>query len=284
MKRIIYVLIFACVVTGCSLQKDTASAVNFIMLSQDNEVVNTNTKLLELMNELMETYNLNEDNFAISYENLVTNETYEFNADTLMVGASTVKVPINMMYYDFAFDVNETSLLYEEQDYEEGGGSTSINYAVNDYVPLSYLMEQSIVYSDNTAINIMLDGIGVSTFKEYYANFTKAYYDASFYNENLTSAELLHAVSVQLYENSEVYEELLNDMLVAMPNQYMKMLLEDVDIAHKYGIYDEYEHDFGIVYANQPFSLSILTRDVEDAQDIIAIITYALYEYQMNQQ
>lgn len=53
MKRIIYVLIFACVVTGCSLQKDTASAVNFIMLSQDNEVVNTNTKLLELMNELM---------------------------------------------------------------------------------------------------------------------------------------------------------------------------------------------------------------------------------------
>lgn len=255
MKRYLCIILCAFLFAGCSFKKGTNNineeyAYDAMVLTQDVESPYDDEGLVELMEGLMKTYGLNEQNFSISYENLVTHQTYTFNDTSLMVGASTVKVPINMMYIDYAYAIEETYLEYGVQDYEEGGGFTAVNYMVGDLIPLSYLMDQSIVYSDNTAINIMLNSIGFDAFREYYANYTDEVYDDSFYYQNLTSASLLHEVTTRLYEQSYQYNDILNNMLEAMPNRYMKKLLDGVEIAHKYGEYDTYEHDFGIVYAS----------------------------------
>lgn len=236
--------------------------------------------LEDIMNDIMETYGLNEDNFSLFYENTITKETYTYQEDSLMLGASTVKVAVNMMFYDLGYDIDHTYLLYDGSDFEEGGGYTTFLYSPGDYIPLSYLMEQSIVFSDNTAINIMIDELGFTNVRNQLAAYSNTLYPDEFYYENLIDATILHNVISQLYENSEEYGDLVEHMLEAMPGRYIESMLSDVDVAHKYGEYGTYLHDFGIVYAQQPFYLGILTNGVTNAEEVIGYISRVLYEYQ----
>ena len=53
-----------------------------------------------ILSSFLEAYGLNEENFSFFYYNTFTQETYLYNPDTLFTAASTVKVPVNMLYYD----------------------------------------------------------------------------------------------------------------------------------------------------------------------------------------
>ena len=72
-----------------------------------------------------------------------------------------------MTYYD---DINdgtlslEGTLNYKEGCYEEGNGSTAARYNVGDQVPIKFLLEQSIVNSDNTANNILIENVLYNAF------------------------------------------------------------------------------------------------------------------------
>lgn len=291
MKRLLYLLLGFGMLIGCSLYSNDYFAKG----SNDDEIIIAQTvnyeyqtsydfatmSLEEIIMDIMGTFNLNESNFSIFYENTVTKESYTYNDETLMVGASTVKVAVNMMFYDANYAIDETSLLYSYDDYEDGGGYTSSMYAPGDYAPLSYLMEQSIVYSDNTAINIMIDELGFDYVRDALASYTSETYPDEFYYENLISNEILHEVLTQLYEHEDLYGDVLHHMQSATPNRYMKSSLQDVVIAHKYGEYGTYQHDFGIVYAEEPFYLGILTNGMQDGEGFIAYVTQVLYEYQM---
>lgn len=49
--------------------------------------------------EVIQEYNLTEENIAVSYQNTVTNETYAYNDTIYLFAASTYKLPLNMYYY-----------------------------------------------------------------------------------------------------------------------------------------------------------------------------------------
>lgn len=251
---------------------------------QDTTVYQTaydfeNMTLSDIVQEVMEEYHLNEQNFAMFYENSVTHEYYGFNEDSLMIGASTIKVLVNKMFYDFNYDIDETYLIYRYEDYEAGAGNTAIDYMAGDYIPLSYLMKESLVNSDNTAINIMIDELGFYTVREALAAYSDVDYDTYFYADNLISAQLLHGVIQDIYEHSDEYEDIIKYMKEAMPDRYMKTYVDEVSIAHKYGEFGTVQHDFGIVYTNQPIFVGILTDNCSDGEEVIAYLTRVLYEY-----
>lgn len=107
-----------------------------------------------LINEMMTKNNLNENNFFFFFYNLEEKKYYFYNENTYFMAASTIKVPVAMLYYD---KINEgelslsDTLLYNNDDYEAGDGSTATDYSVGERIPISYLLEQTIVNSDNTA-------------------------------------------------------------------------------------------------------------------------------------
>ena len=43
---------------------------------------------------------LTEDNFAISYYDTVTGESYDWNETHMMIAGSTFKLPLNLYYYE----------------------------------------------------------------------------------------------------------------------------------------------------------------------------------------
>lgn len=265
-------------------QTKECQIMNIIHYDQNLHYDYKNINLEELMQSILTGYDAEDDSVSITYENLITSQKYEYNSDLFMTAASTIKLPLNMIYYDLIEDgeYQEDSLLYYSSSMQEAGaGYTASEYAVNSYIPLSYLLHQSIVYSDNTAANVLIQELGFQNFRSMTASYVAQEYPEIFYTDNLVNGKLLAACLKQLYEHADHYETLLNDMKDAMPNDYFNTYLQNVDIAHKYGSYNGYEHDAGIVFANQPFLLVVMSNQAYDAQELISEIALALYEYQM---
>ena len=49
--------------------------------------------------------------------------------------------------------------------------------------------------------------------------------------------------------------------------------ISEYDVAHKYGSYEGYVHDYGIVYSNTPYLIGVFTKSVPNAEDLIANIS-----------
>ena len=135
---------------------------------EDEEIKN-------LIAEIKTQNNLNDNNFAFFYYNPQTQEYYFDNQEKYFKGASTVKVPIAMIYYDKIRNgeiTKEDTLQYTSDNYEPGGGTTASKYKVGSYIPIGFLLEQSIINSDNTAVNTLIDGVGYRKCRELMAQYS----------------------------------------------------------------------------------------------------------------
>ena len=239
-----------------------------------------------LLDSILEEYGLNEENFSFFYRNTFTQEIYIYNPDTLFTAASTVKVPVNMLYYDAINSGERTpedGLPYNASATDtEGDGSTPYDYRPGSLVPLSYLMEESIVYSDNTANNIMIQNLGgVSAYRHMMLKYSDNTYPDAFFASNKLCADFSFDVINYLYEHSSAYTPLLEYMKEAAPGTFLQKYI-DLDlfpVAHKYGDYDGCLHDYGIVYTPAPFLIGVFTDHVSNAEDLIGVIgeTYLNY-------
>ena len=242
---------------------------------------NESQKMKLLIQELQTKYKLNESNFAFFYYNIQEKEYYFYNKDTYFTGASTIKMPIAMTYYD---DINEGtldkegSLTYKEGCYEEGNGSTAARYNVGDQVPIKFLIEQSIVNSDNTANNILIENVGYKETKYKIARYAEMDLPENFYSENITSAQYGYNIVNYLYTHQSKYEELIGLLKKSSGGEYLKKYIKEYDVAHKYGSYDGYVHDYGIVFSENPYLIGVYTKGIANANEVIAKISKKVLE------
>ena len=239
----------------------------------------------EEVKSLIETIKLENsltvDNFSFFYYNLKTKEYYLDNGDKWFTAASTIKVPIAMLYYDKVNNKEvtfDTTYLYRASDYEEGDGMTAYTYDAGDSIPLSFLLEQMIEKSDNTATNVLTNALGG---RAKYIGDTLKYVDEkiglqvpeNFYNENITSAKYGHGIMNYIYNHPEEYAGLIDHMKKSSYGSYLKKYITDYDVAHKYGSYEGNIHDYGIVYGKEPYLIGVFTKSVPDAEELIANIS-----------
>ena len=237
--------------------------------SEDEEIKN-------LITEIKTANNLTETNFAFFYYNPQTQRYYLDNQDKYFKGASTIKVPVAMIYYDKIRNGEltlESTLQYTSDDYEEGGGTTASTYNVGNYVPISFLLEQSIINSDNTAVNILIDGIGYRNCRELMTQYSDEEFINDFYTSNLTKASFGYDIINHIYQNQENYQQLIEYMKKSSNGEYLKKYITEYDVAHKYGSYAGNVHDYGIVYADSPYLIGVFTNGVSGADELIANIS-----------
>ena len=55
--------------------------------------------------------------------------------------------------------------------------------------------------------------------------------------------------------------------------QYLKKYIKDYEIAHKYGSYNGYVHDYGIVFTDTPYLIGIFTKNIPNSDELIASIS-----------
>ena len=227
----------------------------------------------KLVEDLIVERGLDNSNFAFFYYNKNQDKYYFYNEDTYFRGASTVKMPVAMVYYDKIRNGEmtlEDTITYTSECYETGGGITDYTYSVGDEVPIKFLLEQSVVNSDNTAVNILVENLGYENYRKEIAKYSDLELPEEFYETNITSAKYAYDIVNHLYENKDNYSELIEDLKISSEGKYLKKYLQNNDVAHKYGSYNGYVHDYGIVFGETNYLIGIFTKGIPNADEFIA--------------
>lgn len=101
---------------------------------------------------------------AVAVKNLGTGETYRYRADVPMPTASLIKFPVMIEAYRQAAEGKvdlDAKVTLNEEDKVPGSGILTDHFSSGSTFPLRDAVHLMIVFSDNTATNLVLDAIGI---------------------------------------------------------------------------------------------------------------------------
>lgn len=219
---------------------------------------------------LFEEYDLSERNFALGFRALSDGTEYWYNADKLFETASLYKLPLNMYFYEL-----------------EAAGEIASDEPIYG-VSLDYCHEQSLVYSNNELSQLMVDWIGsYRQFKEIafgYTGLDDSLRDAEYYACGGFSARMMVGMLQTLWDDPETFGQEIDYLKEANPGEYLESGECGLEIAQKYG-YEHYDGILniciaGIVYTDEPFLITVLTRGVGWAEVLMGELCDAFAEYE----
>lgn len=236
---------------------------------EETEVTDEIINLQNELNSILKKYNV-----AVYYEDLNSGFDFKYNEDEVVYGASLIKLVDALYLLDNKVDLNKT-MVYESK-YIKGSSKGMEQRNIGENVSLKDLMNYSLSVSDNTAHIMLIDYIGYNTLRDY--------------GKSLGATAILTDVGGEKYGNQTARDtniylkrafKIINEyddgslLKDYMSNDYQNHLLLDNEenIAHKYGSYDRYFHNIGIVFDENPYAISILTQHGNDNyKDIIKSI------------
>jgi len=226
-----------------------------------------------IMTQYMEEHGLNESNFSMGYLYTKTGEYWFFNEEKMMTAGSLYKLPLNMRITE--------KVAAGERSY-------------SDYVygmPLAAAQQRSVTLSDNEvshALQRYLAGFSSGYYYTYrrellpYSGWSEEEIPWQFLSTNSASAEYMLRVLVHLYNEPELYADIIGYMKDAYPGSYFRLYEGDYAIAHKYGMTENFLHDAGIVYTPNPFLLVVMTDSVYYSEHVLGELCQLMTEYTLS--
>lgn len=223
---------------------------------------------------LFEEYDLSERNFALGFRALSDGTEYWYNADKLFETASLYKLPLNMYFYEL-----------------EAAGEIASDEPIYG-VPLDYCHEQSLVYSNNELSQNMIDWIGsYRQFKEIafgYTGLDESERSFDYYASGGFSARMMVGMLQTLWDDPATFGQEIEYLKEANPGEYLESGECGLEIAQKYG-YEHYDGILniciaGIVYTDEPFLITVLTRGVGWAEVLMGELCDAFAEYEQTRE
>jgi beta-lactamase class A len=234
------------------------------------------------------------------YENLETGERVGYREDRPLMAASVIKLFVMAA----AFNQFENGNL--KKDF-------SISIYKKDCVPscgaLTYLHEGicvtaldlvtlMIIFSDNTATNVLIELLGMDEINRYINSlgFEKTCLNRKMYDieksskgiQNYITASETGRLLTMMHRGELVSEAASSQMISILKNQqlcskipfYLQALKEEPEIAHKTGEDRGITHDVGIVYGKTPFLVCFCGNetDTPEFERIMAELSLKLYE------
>ena len=227
-------------------------------------------ELSALVDQFMAERGIKSDRFAVSFCYTGTGETWDYNGDMFMQGASLYKLSMIM---GLARLVAQGELTQEDK----------IQGMKVDYIEM-----RSLTYSDNAVsekmINYFTNRLGnFRNYKLMQAEIAGADPDLlpyEYYNANFCSPNFMLGVLKELYANPEQYPNVLDCLYNANPEHYFRMTMDGkYTVAQKYGGGDGYLHAAGIIYTPTPILLVVMTRRVSNAEYAIANMATLMSDY-----
>lgn len=237
------------------------------------------------------------------YYNLATGESLEYRAEEKMMAASVIKLYIMAAAFR-RIDSGELDsgqmIAMKKADYVPSCGAVAYMHE-GLQVTVMDLITLMIIFSDNTATNVLIDLMGMEQINEGLCKL--GYKDVKLLRkmfdieksrkgiQNLITAGETAEFFQSLYEGTLVSKEASEQMLHILKCQqlngkipfYLKALKEEPEIAHKTGEDTGITHDVGIVYGKEPFIVCFCGNgtDTPRFERIMAEISLELYEEQL---
>ena len=263
-----------------------------LMQASGIELIDTSqyASIDELIEATMAEFGVDESQVSLQYTNFKTDERYTINESTFQTAASTIKLPLAVMYVDAIEEGYvdwDTEVTYTYADYEEGDGT--ITAAVGSGTgqaayTTEELMADSLMHSDNTATNMLIryynEVYGSGAFKTNVANSVDVTIDDAFYDDNIISAELLFAY-YNLLATDDTYQPIVDYLLNTSPDRLFTTYVNSSLMANKYGNYGTALNDGGIYYENDEaqYSLVALTDGLTDGTGFLENLNLRVNQY-----
>lgn len=249
---------------------------------------------------------------AVAVRNLKTGDEFYLNADEPMPTASLIKLPVMVEAYQQAADGKiklDTTLTLRKDDKVQGSGILTPHFSDGATFPLRDAVRLMIVFSDNTATNMVIDRIGLKSTTERMAKLglkdtrlnAKVFradtrIDQEFgkkYGLGSTTAremvKLLELIDAGKVVSPDACKEMLGHLKACDDAEKMtRFLPPGTVVAHKTGSVNASKTDAGVIYtATGPVALCVLTDANEDqrwvpdnaAQVLIGRIGREVYDH-----
>lgn len=226
---------------------------------------------------------------AVAVKNLKTGEEFYLNADEVMPTASLIKLPVMVETYRQAADGKvklDATLTLAKDDKVSGSGILTPHFSDGATFPLKDAVRLMIVFSDNTATNLVIDRIGLKSTSERMEALglkqtklnAKVFradtrIDQEFgkkYGLGSTTARemvnLLELIDAGKVVSPEACKEMLAHLKACDDDEKMtRFLPAGTVVAHKTGSVNASKTDAGIIYtAGGPIAVCVLTDANED--------------------
>lgn len=293
-KIIIISLLSALLIVLCvfavemkNTEKKAYQGISEIGEDQNTEVENKdNSQFIDMsLAKDIEAYfqenGIDHEKVAYCITDLEHNIKYSMNEKDEFIAASIYKLPLAMLYYD---KVNEgeytldSTFTYSGYMHEDAGVISS-DYGIDSQVPLSDLLNDLIIYSDNDAGHILYENLGGwKEYKEAMTKYTDTISENYYTMDNVTTANTMNDVVTYLYDHKEDYKGLIKNMEEAEPGEYLDRDTQ-LSMPQKYGMYDSALNSVGFVECNTSYSIVVLTSLGDKGADVMANINRIAYEH-----
>lgn len=293
-KIIIISLLSALLIVLCvfavemkNTEKKAYQGISEIGEDQNTEVENQdNSQFIDMsLAKDIEAYfqenGIDHEKVAYCITDLEHNIKYSMNEKDEFIAASIYKLPLAMLYYD---KVNEgeytldSTFTYSGYMHEDAGVISS-DYGIGSQVPLSDLLNDLIIYSDNDAGHILYENLGGwKEYKEAMTKYTDSISENYYTMDNVITANTMNDVVTYLYDHKEDYKGLIKNMEEAEPGEYLDRDTQ-LSMPQKYGMYDSALNSVGFVECNTSYSIVVLTSLGDKGADVMANINRIAYEH-----
>lgn len=293
-KIIIISLLSALLIVLCvfavemkNTEKKAYQGISEIGEDQNTEVENKdNSQFIDMsLAKDIEAYfqenGIDHEKVAYCITDLEHNIKYSMNEKDEFIAASIYKLPLAMLYYDkinegeYTLDSTFTYSGYMH----EGAEVISSNYGIGSQVPLSDLLNDLIIYSDNDAGHILYENLGGwKEYKEAMTKYTNSISENYYTMDNVTTVNTMNDVVTYLYDHKEDYKVLIKNMEKAEPGEYLDRDTQ-LSMPQKYGMYDYALNSVGFVECNTSYSIVVLTSLGDKGADVMANINRIAYEH-----
>lgn len=262
----------------------------------------TKEKVANDIQEQINTYitdnNINRDNLGVYFHDFSTDATYALNEDNYFIAASTYKLPLAVYYYELIYDgqcspddsitvavlPESNRIAVTNLDETESPTATPESEPAEDTEepePEYYtdtigdLLHSMILYSDNIAAQMLYQNMGGwNTFRIV----TAYYYDGTYSDDNTFTPAYMNAILQYIYEHTDLFPTLLEDMLESEPDAFLNFGIGDI-MEQKYGDFGGALNAVGLSSYGKPYSIVVFTYCLDDSMQVIGDINQICYNY-----
>ncbi len=242
-------------------------------------------ELSELVQALVDAH---EGDVAVAIKDLNTGKTFEHQAEKTMPTASLIKFPLMVAAYQAIEDGKadpEAMIELEESDKVPGSGILTTHFSAGAKISLRDAIQLMIVYSDNTATNLVAGEVGLDKTAALmeklgypetklhsfvFKRETSLFPDRSVkYGLGSTTpadmVSLLEKLQKKELVSEQASEKMLAHLYACADKSTFARYLPEVKIAHKTGAINEVRTDAGIIDGpNGSIALCVMTNENKD--------------------
>lgn len=202
---------------------------------------------------------------GIVYYDLERNQKIAINEENVFTAASTVKVQMNMIAYQWVKEGKlslDEEIKYVKSKHWEAGTGKLQGENKSQPIKVQKLLDYSIIYSDNIATRMIMERLGSNKNVRAIAN-QMAGTNTETAQNKITAEEEFRLLKL-LYENrnDKYYAYLIEVMKNTVFHDRIDKYIPQELVAHKIGDYATYVNDVGIVFTEKPYILVVYTNEL----------------------